>query len=150
MSAPVGLSQSDKRNTLRTVMTSNSTAKQNGMANLGSEQTLWAAANKIRDDMDTAKYKHVVRRLIFLKYISDAFAEQHAKLTAEKGADPEDRDGYLAVNCVWVPVEARWSYRKAKAKQPTFGKHIDDALSAIVSGKSTRNNPGVFRSGFEP
>ena len=34
--------------------------------------------------MDAAEYKHVVLGLIFLKYISDAFEEQHAKLVAEQ------------------------------------------------------------------
>jgi type I restriction enzyme M protein len=112
-----------------------STAK-NGGANLGFEATLWAAADKMRNNMDAAEYKHVVLGLMFLKYISDAFEEQHAKLKAEQGADPEDRDEYLAVNCFWVPVEARWSFLKAKAKQPTIGKFIDDAMIAIE-----RDNP---------
>ena len=47
---------------------------------LGFEATLWAAADKLRNNMDAAEYKHVVLGLIFLKYISDAFEEQHAKL----------------------------------------------------------------------
>ena len=44
--------------------------------------------------MDAAEYKHVVLGLVFLKYASDAFEEQHARLLAEKtsGADPEDPD----------------------------------------------------------
>ena len=37
------------------------------------EKTLWAAADKMRSNMDAAEYKHVVLGLIFLKYISDAF-----------------------------------------------------------------------------
>jgi type I restriction enzyme M protein len=47
-------------------------------------------ADALRGSMDAAEYKHVVLGLIFLKYISDAFEEHHAKLTAEKakGADP--------------------------------------------------------------
>jgi type I restriction enzyme M protein len=49
---------------------SNST-KSNG-ATLGFEATLWAAADKLRNNMDAAEYKHVVLGLIFLKYISDA------------------------------------------------------------------------------
>ncbi len=61
-------------------------------ANIGFEQQLWAAADALRGSMDAAEYKHVVLGLIFLKYISDAFEEQHAKLLAEKakGADLED------------------------------------------------------------
>ena len=63
-------------------------------ATLGFEATLWLAADKMRNNMDAAEYKHVVLGLIFLKYISDAFEEQHEKLVAEmsKGAEPEDPD----------------------------------------------------------
>ena len=39
--------------------------------------------------MDAAEYKHVVLGLIFLKYISDAFEEYHAKLVqGSAGAGP--------------------------------------------------------------
>ena len=78
-------------------------------ANSGFEQKLWQSADALRNNMDAAEYKHVVLGLIFLKYISDAFEEQHAKLEAElaQGADPEDPDEYRAVNTFWVPIEAR-------------------------------------------
>ena len=112
--------------------------KQNGGANLGFEQTLWAAADKLRGHMDAAEYKHVVLGLIFLKYISDAFEEQHAKLSKEKGADPEDRDEYLATNIFWVPPEARWTYLQGRAKDPLIGKLLDNAMVAIE-----RDNPSL-------
>src|SRR5207248_6254398 len=83
-------------------------ARGNG-ANLGFESDLWRAADALRSNMDAAEYKHVVLGLIFLKYISDAFEEQHATLEAERrsGADPEDPDEYRAVNIFWVPPETR-------------------------------------------
>ena len=65
-------------------------ARQTG-ANLGFEDKLWMAADKLRGTMDAAEYKHVVLGLIFLKYISDAFADQYAALEREPYADPEDR-----------------------------------------------------------
>ena len=40
------------------------------------KQTLWKSADKLRDQMDAAEYKHIVLGLIFLKYISDTFARQ--------------------------------------------------------------------------
>ena len=40
-------------------------------ANPGFEAQLWLAADKLRNNMDAAEYKHVVLGLIFLKYISD-------------------------------------------------------------------------------
>jgi type I restriction enzyme M protein len=100
-------------------------------ANLGFEATLWAAADKLRGHMDAAEYKHVVLGLIFLKYISDAFEEVHARLAGQEYADPEDRDEYMAENVFWVPKEARWSRLQDNAKQPTIGKLIDDAMVAI-------------------
>jgi len=113
--------------------------KSNG-ANLGFEAHLWRAADALRSNMDAAEYKHVVLGLIFLKYISDAFEEQHAKLQSERaqGADPEDPDEYRAVNVFWVPKEARWATLKAEAKQPKIGKVVDDAMLAIE-----RDNPSL-------
>ena len=98
---------------------------------LGFEEKLWAAADKMRGHMDAAEYKHVVLGLLFLKYISDAFAEKYAALEAEAGANPEDRDEYMADNIFWVPFEARWDFLRDQAKQPTIGRLIDDAMVAI-------------------
>jgi len=114
------------------------TSTNNG-AKLGFEADLWRAADALRSNMDAAEYKHVVLGLIFLKYISDAFEEQHAKLEADRkgGADPEDPDEYRAINIFWVPKVARWSNLKAKAKQPTIGKIVDDAMLAIENDNPT-------------
>ncbi len=114
-------------------------AKANG-ATVGYEAQLWQMADALRGSMDAAEYKHVVLGLIFLKYISDAFEEQHARLVAEKkkGADPEDPDEYRALNIFWVPPEARWAHLKGQAKQPTIGQLVDDAMAGIE-----RDNPAL-------
>jgi type I restriction enzyme M protein len=106
---------------------------------LGFESDLWRAADALRSNMDAAEYKHVVLGLIFLKYISDAFKEYHARLEAERaqGADPEDPDEYRAVNIFWVPQEARWSHLLANARQPTIGKLVDEAMLAIERDNSS-------------
>ncbi len=99
------------------------------------EKQLWKAADKLRKNIDAAEYKHVVLGLIFLKYISDAFEELHAKLKSGQGeyagADPEDKDEYKAENVFFVPEKARWSYLQSRAKQPTIGKIVDSAMDAI-------------------
>jgi type I restriction enzyme M protein len=110
------------------------------------QKTLWAAADKLRSNMDAAEYKHVVLGLIFLKYISDAFDERGTELKAAF-ANPdhelyigddsqipallEDRDYYTMANVFWVPPSARWEAIRNQAKQPDIGKRIDDALIAI-------------------
>lgn len=113
--------------------------KTNG-ANLGFENQLWAAADKLRGHMDASEYKHVVLGLIFLKYISDAFQSKYAELEAMKETeytDPEDRDEYAAANIFWVPQEARWKRLQNSAKQPTIGKIVDDAMVAIEKENPT-------------
>ncbi len=99
------------------------------------EKQLWKSADKLRKNIDAAEYKHVVLGLIFLKYISDAFEELYDKLKAGEGeyagADPEDKDEYKAENVFFVPASARWSFLLSKAKQPTIGKTVDEAMDAI-------------------
>jgi type I restriction enzyme M protein len=48
------------------------------------ERTLWAAADKLRSNMDAAEYKHIVLGLIFLKYISDSFYDLHQKTCSRR------------------------------------------------------------------
>jgi len=98
-------------------------AKKGNGAELEFEAHLWSAADTLRGSMDASEYKHVVLGLIFLKYISDSFEEQYAKLLAEAEADPEDRDEYAAGNVFWVPKEARWSGVMAHARSATIGPH---------------------------
>jgi len=109
-------------------------------ANIGFEAKLWLAADKLRNNMDAAEYKHVVLGLIFLKYISDTFEEHHVKLVEGQGdyagANPEDKDEYLAASVFWVPKEARWAQLQANAKLPSIGKDVDDAMVALE-----RDNP---------
>jgi type I restriction enzyme M protein len=93
--------------------------KKNGGASLGFKATLWAAADKMRNNMDAAEYKHVVPGLIFLKYISDAFQERHEALKTEPHADAEDPDEYRAENVFWVQKEARWPFLQARPSSRT-------------------------------
>jgi type I restriction enzyme M protein len=125
----------------------------NGTANLGFEQKLWLAADKLRGNMDASEYKHVILGLVFLKYISDSF-ESRRQWIAKESADPEseyfvkndvqrakiteDRDEYLSENVFWVPPKARWLELQKNAKQPTIGKIIDDAMDLIE-----RENPSL-------
>lgn len=110
------------------------------------KKTLWATADKLRSNMDAAEFKHIVLGLIFLKYVSDAFAERRAELE-RRFADPadeyyieeellrvsdlEERDYYTEANVFWVPESARWDRIRDQAKQANLGKIIDDALTAI-------------------
>ncbi|MDE0600946.1 MAG: class I SAM-dependent DNA methyltransferase [bacterium] len=105
--------------------------------NLGFEAQLWAAADKLRGNMEPSDYKHVALGLIFLKYISDAFEAKRAELLQDKLADAEDPEEYIAENVFWVPKAARWSRLQARAKQTSIGKDIDDAMLAIENDNAS-------------
>ncbi|NBH74854.1 type I restriction-modification system subunit M [Rodentibacter pneumotropicus] len=96
------------------------------------DEKLWSAADRLRQQLDAANYKHIVLGLIFLKYISDSFTAQQEKIRAELtdsenplyldstfydsdedyqealSAELENRDYYIADNVFWVPPSARW------------------------------------------
>ncbi len=120
------------------------TPKKSNGADIGFEEKLWLAADKLRGSIDAAEYKHVVLGLLFLKYISDAFHARRLELEALCNDDDlddylpddleqvvEDRDEYASKNVFWVPKDARWSALQASAKKPDIAKRIDDAMYAI-------------------
>ena len=96
------------------------------------DKKLWAAADRLRANLDAAVYKHAVLGLVFLKYVSDSFAlrqkeieEQLRDPKSDYFLDPadykkpgaydaaihaelEERDYYLEKNVFWVPAIARW------------------------------------------
>ncbi|UYV11920.1 MAG: type I restriction-modification system subunit M N-terminal domain-containing protein [Phycisphaera sp.] len=107
--------------------------------------TLWKAAAALRGQVDAAKYKHVVLRLLFLKYISDSFEsrrdELKAELEAELEADGikgkqldgllESRDQYTAERVFCVPPEARWPNLQNQATRADIATLIDDATLVV-------------------
>ena len=111
------------------------------------KETLWKSADKLRNQMDAAEYKHIVLGLIFLKYISDTFDTQKnriKKMVSDKKSDLfisedpkiyekelEDRDYYTKDNVFWVPQISRWEKIRSQAKQPDIGSIIDKAMIKI-------------------
>ena len=122
------------------------------------KETLWKSADKLRNQMDAAEYKHIVLGLIFLKYISDTFDIQKNKIkemVSDKRSDffisedpkiyekeLEDRDYYTQDNVFWVPQKARWEKLRAQAKQPDIGPIIDKAMIEI---ENENRSPGWIR-----
>lgn len=109
-------------------------------ANIGFEETLWKAADKLRGSMDSSEYKHVVLGLIFLKYISDKFETRYNELVSEGEGFEEELDEYLAQNVFWVPREARWGFIMDNAKDEKIGQFIDDAMILIEKENKTLKN----------
>ena len=96
------------------------------------EQTLWATADKLRGSVESSEYKHVVLSLIFLKFISDKFAERKKQLEAEgKGAYTDMVEFYTMANTFYLPEDARWDFIAKNAKQDDIAVKIDTALHTV-------------------
>jgi len=81
--------------------------------------------------------------LIFLKYISDAFDDIIPMFVEEIGKTWEKdtagvKDICLSESVFYVPPSSRWSYLQGRAKLPTIGKDIDEAMDAIE-----KDNPSL-------
>lgn len=105
--------------------------KKDNTAEIGFEEQIWQAADKLRGNIDASEYKNVVLGLIFLKYISDKFEQRHQELVDEGEGFEEDRDEYLYENIFFVPEGARWETIAAAAHTPEIGKVIDEAMRKI-------------------
>jgi type I restriction enzyme M protein len=104
---------------------------------LGFENKLWEMADKLRGNIESSEYKHVILGLVFLKYISDSFTERYLELKTNYAGMEEDRISYEAENVFFVPKDARWDYIKAQAKQPNIGQVIDQAMQLIEKENAT-------------
>ena len=107
---------------------------------LGFENKLWEMADKLRGNIESSEYKHVILGLVFLKYISDSFTERYEEIKKEYPGMEEDRDAYSSVNVFFVPKEARWEYIKSQAKQPTIGQIIDNSMVLIERENASLKN----------
>ncbi len=98
-------------------------------SNPGFEAAFCLAADRFRNDMDLAEYRHVVLGLLSLRSLS-AVCHRHNAVTTE------EPDGKNATDDFLVPPEARWTHLQTHAGQSTIGKVVDDAMAAIE-----RDNP---------
>jgi len=111
------------------------------------EKELWAAADKLRGNVDPSEYKYIVLGLIFLKYVSDSFYRQRQKLQrwmsdssnkkyylSDKKAREkvlEKKETYKSKGNFFIPGAARWEFLRSKASLPDIAKYIEEAMEAI-------------------
>ncbi|WP_055603988.1 type I restriction-modification system subunit M [Streptomyces aureus] len=103
---------------------------------------MWKAADVLRGPVDATEYKDFVLGLLFVRYLSDVFAERRAELDEELAAEGvpeelrnsllEDRDEYDSHGILWVPEAARWSRITADWSRPDAGYRLASAVDALM------------------
>lgn len=96
------------------------------------EEALWKSADKLRGSVEPSEYKHVVLSLFFLKFASDKFEAQRARIIADGMEKFVDNIAfYTKDNVFYLPQESRWIYIMENAKQDDIALKIDTALFTI-------------------
>ena len=122
---------------------------QSSKKDINFEKELWKAADRLRGNIDSSEYKHVVLGLLFLKYVSDSFYQRRLQLEAwvadstnkqyyiPKESDRkviiEDEDQYRSAGIFYIPDNARWDFLRKHSLHHDIGKYIDKAMEAIES-----------------
>jgi type I restriction enzyme M protein len=88
------------------------------------EKYLWSAADILRGSIDSSDYKNYIFGFLFLKRLSDRFAEESTFVVAE-GGDPEDKDEHQ----FFVPKAARWGHIQEQATN--LGEVLNTACAAL-------------------
>jgi len=102
------------------------------------ESWLWEAACKIRGPVDAPKYKDYILPLIFLKRLSNVFADEVQGLGEEYGDVDVAQQLVEADHSLvrfYIPPKARWSYL-AQLSPVGLGEALTDAVRAV-----SRENP---------
>ena len=97
------------------------------------EEALWKSADKLRGSVEPSEYKHVVLSLFFLKFASDKFEAQRARIIADGMEKFLDTIAfYTKDNVFYLPQESRWTYIMENAKQDDIALKIDTVKLASL------------------
>jgi type I restriction enzyme M protein len=117
---------------------------------------LWKVLDRLRGSVDAAQYKDFVLGLVFLKYVSDAFAERREAIRAGLLADDipieqvdallDDKGAYSSEGVFWVPDGARWDELAAQAKSTGISRLLDNAMDLVMEANPSLTGalPKIF------
>jgi len=109
------------------------------------EAVLWSACDTFRGVIDAAEYKNYILVMLFLKYISDVWAEHYEKYKEQYGDDEERIRRRLDRERFKLPTGSSF-YDVYKQRQATnLGEVINLALEKIEDANKEKLQ-GVFRN----
>lgn len=134
-------------------------------ADIDFEQQLWDAANELRGAVAENQYKDYVLSLLFVRHLSERYAERREelrKLAADKKSDYyttdtkqlnlllEDELEYQVKNVYKLPEEATWEYLRINAEQDDIKVKVDKAFVHIdeILGERNEDYKGVLEPIF--
>ncbi|NBG67325.1 type I restriction-modification system subunit M [Acidiluteibacter ferrifornacis] len=108
-------------------------------------KTLWAACDTFRGVVDSSEYKNYILVFLFVKYLSDVWKDDLAKLREKYGNDEKLIQRKLERERFYLPEKSTFDFIYANRNKDDIGQIIDHALELIES-QNLEKLEGVFRN----
>tara|TARA_R110002095_G_scaffold55764_4_gene48024 strand:+ start:2471 stop:3988 length:1518 start_codon:yes stop_codon:yes gene_type:complete len=104
-------------------------------------KAVWSACDTFRGVISSDTYKDFILTMLFLKYISDVYKDDHGKLVEQHGDNPALINAMMAKQRFVLPDGASFWDLYESRHQPGNGERIDQALHTIEesNGSKLRN-----------
>jgi type I restriction enzyme M protein len=106
---------------------------------------LWQACDTFRGTIDASEYKNYLLVMLFLKYISDVWAEHYAELKKKYGDDDDRIRRRLNRERFVLPQGSSYADIYEQRNEANLGELINKALEAIEEANKAKLQ-GVFRN----
>ena len=107
--------------------------------------TLWRACDTFRGTLDPSQYKDYLLVMLFLKYVSDLWADKRAEYDRKYDGDKTRVTRALERERFVVPAESEFGYLYTRRDRDNVGELINIALDKIEDANRTKLE-NVFRN----
>ncbi|MFK5948717.1 MAG: type I restriction-modification system subunit M [Methylococcales bacterium] len=101
-------------------------------------KAVWAACDTFRGVINADTYKDFVLTMLFLKYISDIYKDDHNKLVEQYGDNPKLITAMMSKQRFVLPEGASFWDLYEQRHQAGNGQRIDQALHALEEANGTK------------
>ncbi len=108
-------------------------------------ETLWRACDTFRGTLDPSQYKDYLLVMLFLKYVSDAWADKRAEYERKYGGDKVRVERAMTRERFVVPPESEFTHLYEQRDKANLGEIINIALERIEDENRTKLE-NVFRN----
>lgn len=106
---------------------------------------LWRACDTFRGTVDPSEYKNYILVMLFVKYISDVWADHYAQYQQQFGDDEERIQRRMSRERFVLPKDCDFSSLFRQRQAPNIGEIINKALEKIEDANRLKL-AGVFRN----
>ncbi len=109
------------------------------------ERVLWSACDSFRGKIDSSRYKDYILSMLFVKYLSDVYAETRQKYIDQYEGDERRVARAMSRERFVMDETSTFSYLYENRGDTEIGQKINMALAAIESNNSAKLH-NVFRA----